>query len=1305
MSPVDRDASEATTVLTCRDLTHSSEPQTAPVAEPAPAGDAGRRVAAVAGGALLVVAAVAGLHGLYRAGSDAAAWGVWSVLLLAGVTALGGGIKLAMWGFRPMIVAVSTTAKERLSEPVAAVAASGAVIAGAVGMWWTFRGGYTAWWQHLSGAPGWTLLLGIGQMAVAVLAGAALFSGGKYLTGLTKEAVTDAGMLGARDHARAAEEAGAHRHTAASTSGADEKLWHPGLLAALLAGGAGLVLLAAGITPKLYVWITGPDVLPAVAAIAAVLLWAMGSNLGWWKGLAGLYAWATDASQKTSAVAGVVALLAFSAGGLGLGWFTPATVPQAHAACPPDCGGPGGSDGPPGGGQMFQPPSQGGPQMPDYQGGINQPPMDQNSSVSIYNTQAPSAGNTTGSQGAQQGPQQGWDQPAHGTQPPDYQNATPYTQGPGRPNPEHNPGTNPGANSGSQGAQPNQGAQQPPADQGNHGGQQPPSQNSGQQPPQENAGQQPQQSDQQRLDDLTRQLQQQQQQSGQDRQRIDDLTKQLQQQGQQKQNKQQLPKLPSSKDKKKDEDQQKDSDDQSQNTDLASLLLGAASTRRRKEDDQQPDQQQQQGPDTQALTQDGVQAAQGLPGDIQTYVQSGQQIGESSGQAAQGFGSAAQAGASLASSAQSGAVNPQDAITLVQGVSQGIQGTADAVNAGSQIVKTAQGEADQVAQAVGDANPQLKPQMDQARQLNQQAGQITDLVGQGSQLTSQGAGAVNTVSSLGAGGMPDTSGATDALSGTATAVNGPTDIPKPPTPPSGSSSPAGPIRVANATNGPASSGGRLAASPVDFKQEPAPPVPPIPPGTDLSIVPGLANALPGQSQPAQPNPTEVLLNSISPAGAPATAQRTQIPGVNGDVWYDAPSDTAFVFGPNRNLLQTVSPKTSTTYFNGTSSPFRYEQDVNGPNGRLFLGDAGTMTNPTRRADGRFEGLLNGQHVIAALTGKPGSPDGIAALITSDPTTSTAYSKETVTTTSTLTRAFDNQGHWLREDTEVKQNIGGTGDTTSHDVITDPILRADSDSWASWFHHNLGGLVPNVPYDAHVLSNDGYSGFTKTGAVLDSALGVLDVIPLGKGFGTAAKTAFDALRGARTAEQSAEAIEQTQNLLSTLRGATPATAEQGAALNTVTDALENQLQQGTLYQARLNRTPKNNGHWLGQRGESKWISDNPKVNGPLQAAGVDGIEYRNAQPDFSPVSKGQVEIPNMTTSRPANFKAADELLGKQWGMTQEQVEDWRSANSYSWHEEPDLKTMQLVPTDVNKLLGHVGGVGELKAGKVPTGGGS
>ncbi|WP_079493825.1 putative toxin [Mycobacteroides abscessus] len=742
MSGNERPTEQLTAVTDCRDLVRS-----AAAAQRLPsrdldtslvAGDErGRRVAAFAGGSVLVVGAVAALHNLHRSGDDAAELIAWSGLLLLALTALGGGIKLAMWGARPVITALFDGVKERLAESVLAVVASGAVIVGALGMWWTFRGGYAGWWQQVSGESRWSLSLGVGQMLVAVLAGAALFTGGRYVTGLAREALTESGLLIERDRA-----AGRRR--------VPEGLWHPGLVAVLVGGGLALVVMTAWLTPKVGPTIVGANTLAAAAAIAAVLVWGIGANLGWWKGLAGLWQWATDASHKTAATSGVVALLMFSAGGLGLGWFTPATVPQAHAQCPPDCGGGsnGGSYGPDA--SQFQPPQMPN-QMPDYQGGINQPPLDQNSSISIYNTQAPSVSNN-GVQGSsgQQGPQQGWDQPAHGTQIPDYQNAAPYTQGPGRPNPDFNPG--------SQGGQPNQGVQQPV--------QQP--QQASQQPPQQDAGQQPQQSsDQQKIDDLTRQLQDQQQQSSQDRQRIDDLTKQLQQQNKQNQKQQQSPRFPS-KDDKKDRDQQ-DRDNQSGDNDLSALLLGAVSTRRRKQDDQE------QGPDTEALGQDAAQAAQGLPGDVQTYVQSGQQIGQSSRQAAQGFGSAAQAGASLASSAQSGAVNPQDAITVVQGVSQGIQGTADAINAGSEIVKTAQGEADQVAQAVGDANPQLKPQTEQFTQLNDTVSKGTEGIGQIAQLTSQGAGAVNSVSSLGTSGMPtDAAGEAPAeMVGWASAASGP----------------------------------------------------------------------------------------------------------------------------------------------------------------------------------------------------------------------------------------------------------------------------------------------------------------------------------------------------------------------------------------------------------------------------------------------------------------------------------------------------------------------------------------------------
>ncbi|WP_236740756.1 YhgE/Pip domain-containing protein [Mycobacteroides abscessus] len=726
----------------------------------------GRRAAAFASGGVLVVGAVAALHNLYRSGDDAAELIAWSGLLLLALTALGGGIKLAMWGARPVIAALFDRAKERLAEPVLAVVASGAVIVGALGMWWTFRGGYAGWWQQVSGEHRWTLLLGVGQMLVAVAAGAALFTGGRYVTGLARESLTESGLLIERDRA-----AGRRR--------APEGLWHPGLVAALVGGGLALVVMTAWLTPKVGPTIVGANTLAAVAAIVAVLVWGVGANLGWWKGLAGLWKWATDASHKAAATSGVVALLMFSAGGLGLGWFTPATVPQAHAQCPPDCGGGSngsGSYGPDA--SQFQPPQMPG-QMPDYQGGINQPALDQNGSISIYNTQAPSVSNN-GVQGSsgQQGPQQSWDQPAHGTQIPDYQNAAPYTQGPGRPNPDFNPGSD----AGSQGGQPNQGAQQPV--------QQP--QQASQQPPQPDAGQQPNQSpnqssDQQKIDDLTRQLQDQQQLSSQDRQRIDDLTKQLQQ-GQQRQNgNQKLPKAPS-RDKKQDDKDKQDRDDQSGDNDLSALLLGAASTRRRKQDEQDlSDQQQPQGPDTQALAQDGAQLGQSLPGDIANTVSDSVNLGQSAGSAAQNFGSAAQAGASLASGAQSGAVNPMDAVALVQGVSGGISDTADAVGSGVSIASTWLNNAGQGAQLAADANPQLKAEAEQVQQLTQAGSQVADLTGQVAGGVSQVSGMVNTVSSLGASGMPDTSGvgdATDALSGTATAVNGPGDVPKPPTPPS-----------------------------------------------------------------------------------------------------------------------------------------------------------------------------------------------------------------------------------------------------------------------------------------------------------------------------------------------------------------------------------------------------------------------------------------------------------------------------------------------------------------------------------------
>ncbi|RRE02883.1 hypothetical protein D9R13_09890 [Mycobacteroides abscessus subsp. massiliense] len=103
---------------------------------------------------------------------------------------------------------------------------------------------------------------------------------------------------------------------------------------------------------------------------------------------------------------------------------------QTAAADPTGPTGPGGGGmtGPPGGGSQFVPPSM--PSMPDYQGG-NQPPLDQNNGISIYNTGAQGVPQQSGQASS---PQQGqnadgsWQRAANGEQQPiQYSTPPQYT--------------------------------------------------------------------------------------------------------------------------------------------------------------------------------------------------------------------------------------------------------------------------------------------------------------------------------------------------------------------------------------------------------------------------------------------------------------------------------------------------------------------------------------------------------------------------------------------------------------------------------------------------------------------------------------------------------------------------------------------------------------------------------------------------------------------------------------------------------------------------------------------------------------
>lgn len=137
--------------------------------------------------------------------------------------------------------------------------------------------------------------------------------------------------------------------------------------------------------------------------------------------------------------------------------------------------------------------------------------------------------------------------------------------------------------------------------------------------------------------------------------------------------------------------------------------------------------------------------------------------------------------------------------------------------------------------------------------------------------------------------------------------------------------------------------------------------------------------------------------------------------------------------------------------------------------------------------------------------------------------------------------------------------------------------------------------------------------------------------------------------------------------------------------------------------RIDRVPKNNGHWTGKTGESTFISDEPIILDDGQI--VDRITYVNGIPDFSKYSLRQVEISNMSSIREKNFNQADEILSKYWtsikynnksSWSARDIYNFRHENGYTWHEMSNMKTMQLVPTSIHEKFRHCGGIAEVKA---------
>lgn len=160
---------------------------------------------------------------------------------------------------------------------------------------------------------------------------------------------------------------------------------------------------------------------------------------------------------------------------------------------------------------------------------------------------------------------------------------------------------------------------------------------------------------------------------------------------------------------------------------------------------------------------------------------------------------------------------------------------------------------------------------------------------------------------------------------------------------------------------------------------------------------------------------------------------------------------------------------------------------------------------------------------------------------------------------------------------------------------------------------------------------------------------------------------------------------------------------------------------------LDHTPSEDskkGHWDGERGKSKFIPNENteaglKAKEKLAEYGLDGINYKNGEPDFSKCSEATVVIDKMTANRDnylgedgnvkyGNFAQADIKCAEKWckenkdgknDWTGGDVCRWRHENNCTWHEQCDTKSMDLVSKDIHNskdpVFLHSGGVSECK----------
>ncbi len=143
-------------------------------------------------------------------------------------------------------------------------------------------------------------------------------------------------------------------------------------------------------------------------------------------------------------------------------------------------------------------------------------------------------------------------------------------------------------------------------------------------------------------------------------------------------------------------------------------------------------------------------------------------------------------------------------------------------------------------------------------------------------------------------------------------------------------------------------------------------------------------------------------------------------------------------------------------------------------------------------------------------------------------------------------------------------------------------------------------------------------------------------------------------------------------------------------------------------------PRNGGEWSGEIGNSTWkptlneIPKQPPGNNEtwgeiLKTHRIEGIDFKEGEPDFTRSAKATTEISDFSENRNTNFIQADEKLAEQWTIENKEGKEWsaqdvreyRKENNLTWHERSDMKTLDLVPQEIHGNVPHSGGISACK----------